>query len=308
MSNSRFAACLVCLLGASIVWLAIGCQKETPAPATQTQTTPPVVATVDSVRSADSVMIYFDSRGQGEQTLVFVHCWSCDRTYWRNQVDEFARDYRVVSIDLGGHGQSGLERKRWNMASYGVDVAAVVEKLNLQNMILIGHSMGGPVVIEAARLLPGRVAALVGVDNFQDFSTTYTDEQAQGFVNRLRQPFKKNVYQFVQSMFPQSVDTSLANRIANDMASAPDDVALSSLFETVRYNYRSALADVRLPIRTISSDKYPTYADANGLIAASFAVRIMSGSGHFPHLEDPATFNRLLRETIAEFWPRPAER
>ena len=102
-------------------------------------------------------MIHYDVHGQGDRALVFVHCWSCDtRTYWQNQVDEFAKDFRVVTVDLGGHGQSGMNRKEWTMAAFGADVAAVVNKLDLKNIVLVGHSMGGPVCLEAARRLQGR--------------------------------------------------------------------------------------------------------------------------------------------------------
>ena len=73
----------------------------------------------------------------------------------------------------------------------------------------------------------------------------------------------------------------------------------------LKYDYAPALKEVRLPIRTISSDKYPTDVEGNRKLAASFEVRIMPGQGHFPHLEDPAGFNRLLTETLADFWPSP---
>ncbi|NIS33422.1 MAG: alpha/beta hydrolase, partial [Actinobacteria bacterium] len=48
--------------------------------------------------------LHYDTRGSGDTALVFVHCWACDRAYWREQLDVFADRYRVVSLDLGGHG------------------------------------------------------------------------------------------------------------------------------------------------------------------------------------------------------------
>jgi pimeloyl-ACP methyl ester carboxylesterase len=290
-----------------------GCKKDNQTPATDNQaaavaTTPTAPAVVvDSVPSADSVMIHYDVRGTGDKTLVFVHCWSCDRSYWQNQVDEFARDYRVVTIDLAGHGQSGTGRKKWTMGAFGSDVAAVVNKLNLNNLVLIGHSMGGPVAIEAARRLPGRVVGIVGVDNFQDFRETPTKQQVLAFVDRFKPDFGKTTMGFVRSMFPPAADSSLVARISLDMASAPAEIAMDAITETLVYDYKAALAEVRVPIRTISSDQYPTFADANNQIASSFRVRIMPATGHFPHLVDPTTFNRLLHETLADFWPPAAK-
>jgi pimeloyl-ACP methyl ester carboxylesterase len=274
------------------------CQKEAETPAA----TGPTV-TVDSVASEDGLMVYYDMRGQGDRVLVFVHCWSCDRTYWQGQVDEFAKDYRVVTVDLGGHGQSGLTRQAWTMAAFGADVAAVVNKLDLKNIVLIGHSMGGPVCIEAARCLPERVVAIVGVDNFQDFSEKLTKEQVDGWAAGFSPDFAAATDPFVRSMFPPWADSSLMDRVASDMASAPPDVAISAITETLSYDYLAAMSQVRVPIRTISSDRFPINTEGNDTIAVSFAVKLMPGSGHFLHLEDPATFNRLLHETLAEFWP-----
>jgi len=299
---SRFV--IMKLVAVSILVAALmlaACQKKAETPAATVPT-----VTVDSVASDDSLMIYYDVRGQGDRALVLVHCWSCDRTYWQNQVEEFAKGYRVVTIDLGGHGQSGLNRQVWTMAAFGADVAAVVKKLGLKNVVLIGHSMGGPVCIEAARRLSARVVAIVGVDNFQSFGERLTKEQVDGWVAGFSPDFAASADPFIRSMFPAGTDSLLVNRIASDMASAPPDVAISAITEMLFYDYRAALSEVRLPIRTISSDKYPTDVVGNAAIAASFAVKLMPGRGHFLHLEDPATFNRLLHETLAEFWPSAA--
>lgn len=301
----------IILVGLTVTNLLVtGCKKETQTPAaidkaTATQSVAAVV--VDSVPSEDGVMIYYDVRGQGDKALVFVHCWSCDRSYWQNQVDEFAKDYRVVTIDLAGHGQSGTARKTWTMAAFGADVASVVNKLDLHNVVLIGHSMGGPVVIEAARRLQGRVTGLVGVDNFQDFNEKATQEQIDEFLAAFKGDFPKTTDGFVRSMFPQTADSALVTRIASDMAAAPPGIALDAIAQTFLYDYRAALAEVRLPIRTISNDSYPTMTETNNQIAASFKVRLMPATGHFPHLVDPTTFNRLLHETLTDFWPTAAK-
>jgi len=284
-----------------LLLMAAACQKEAEAPAVTS--TGPVV---DSVLSEDSIMIYYDVRGAGDQALVFVHCWSCDRTYWKNQVDEFAGDYRVVTVDLAGHGQSGLGRETWTVGAFGADVAAVVNKLDLRNVILVGHSMGGPVIIEAARRLPGRIIALIGVDNLQSLGQSLAPEAVDAWVDQFRPDFAAATQSFVRTMFPEGTDTALVNYVVADMASSPPEMAIQAISETVRYDYRSALAEVRLPIRTISSDKFPTDIEGNRAIAASFELKLMPGYGHFLHLEAPAEFNRLLRETLSEFRPTEA--
>ena len=86
--------------------------------------------------SADGVSISYEVQGQGEPSLVFVHGWSCDREVWEYQVPYFSQNHKVVTIDLGGHGQSGLGRKQWTVQAYGDDVVSVIKKLDLKNVVL----------------------------------------------------------------------------------------------------------------------------------------------------------------------------
>ena len=82
---------------------------------------------VDSVASADGVTIHYDVRGVGEPTLVFIHCWCCDRSCWDAQVDTFAKNYKVVTIDLAGHGESVLDREKLVISIFsGANKAAIV--------------------------------------------------------------------------------------------------------------------------------------------------------------------------------------
>lgn len=73
----------------------------------------------------DDIPIRYLTYGVGSPTLVFVHGISCDQSYWKKQVIPFSRDFRVVTVDLAGHGESGMGRKEWSMEAYGGDVSAV---------------------------------------------------------------------------------------------------------------------------------------------------------------------------------------
>jgi len=115
----------------------------------------------DNVLSADGIPIAYEVHGAGMPALVFIHGWSCDRSYWDAQVEPFAQTHQVVAIDLGGHGESGLARKKWTIESFGADAVAVVDKLGLGRMVLVGHSMGTQVALETYRLAPARVRGLV---------------------------------------------------------------------------------------------------------------------------------------------------
>jgi len=292
--NLRKLSILLIWMLALAVPLLISCQHEAE--------TPPVATgpVVDSVASADGVMIRYEVVGKGEPTLVFVHGWSCDRSYWKAQVDEFARTYQVVTVDMGGHGESGLGREDWTLAAFGADVAAVVNKLNPDKVVLIGHSMAGGVNIQAARQLPGRVIGLIGVDTYKKFGTGYSQEQITEITAPFRADFATSVDGRVRSMFPENADSALVDQIAADMSAAPPEVAISAFENYFSGNAVEILKEVRVPIRAINSDMWPTDLETNRRHAASFELKLMPGTGHFVQQEDPATFNRLLHETLDE--------
>jgi len=274
--------------------LLISCQQKAE---TDPVATGPVV---DSVASADGVMIHYEVRGKGEPALVFVHGWSCDRSYWKNQVDEFDDTYTVVTVDMGGHGGSGLEREDWTLPAFGADVAAVVNKLNPGKVVLIGHSMAGAVNMEAAKLLPGRVVGLIGVDTYQEFGPGVLPERLAEITAPFRTDFAGAMNGFVRGMFAKTSDSALVDWVAADMSAAPPEVAISALEFYISDNALEMLKETSVPIRAINSDLWPTDLETNQEHAASYDLKLMPGIGHFVMQEDPVTFNRLLRETLDE--------
>ncbi len=253
-----------------------------------------------NVFSKDGVRINFFVEGEGEPALIFVHGWSCDKSYWDNQVKEFSPKYKVVTIDLAGHGESGMNRKNYTMELFGEDVAAVVNELGLKKIILIGHSMGGAVVIEAARILKDKVIGLVGADTFQNLGETMTTEQIEPFLKPFREDFKTHAFEFVKTMFPPTADPDLVKKIADDMSSAPPEVAISAMENMFKDNAITALKEINVPIIGINCDLYPVREEENRKYVKSYELKMMKGVGHFVMLEDPAKFNQLLNEAINE--------
>ncbi|MDA0225577.1 MAG: alpha/beta fold hydrolase, partial [Proteobacteria bacterium] len=102
--------------------------------------------------------------GAGDPALVFVHGFACSHSDWAAQVPHFAPTRAVLACDLRGHGATPGRAEECTLENYGADVAALVSALALKRAVLVGHSMGCRVVLEAARAAPDRVAGLVLVD------------------------------------------------------------------------------------------------------------------------------------------------
>jgi pimeloyl-ACP methyl ester carboxylesterase len=257
------------------------------------------------LRASDGVEIVYDVRGEGEPAIVLVHCWCGNRTFWKNQIADLARDHRVVTLDLPGHGESGHDRKTWNVASLGADVARVVQELDLKRVILVGHSMGGPVALCAAARLPGRVAGIVAVDTLHDADHGMTREQVEQFAASFERDFAAGMKLAVASMLPKDVDPAVAQWIVSEGLRTDHAAAIALMRDFPNVDTPALFRRAGAPIRAINSagSPWPTNVAANKKYADFDAV-IMQGVGHYPHLEKPAEFNPLLRKTIAELEKR----
>jgi pimeloyl-ACP methyl ester carboxylesterase len=249
-------------------------------------------------KSPDGIPIAYEVIGEGKTALVFVHGWSCDRSYWKGQLGAFSQQFKVIAIDLAGHGESGLGRSSWTMAAFGGDVAAVVQKLDLKHVILIGHSMGGDVIAEAALQLPGKVLGIVMVDTYKKLGPGRSPEQVQSIMTRFRTDFQDTTRAFVRSMFVPASDSLLVEKVAADMSSAPPDVALGALENALNYSREMphSLEKLKLPVITINPDNSPT--DTASLKHYGVTVMIMPGVGHFCMMENPVEFNHMLSMAI----------
>ena len=257
-------------------------------------------------KSSDGEQISYNVYGKGDTALLFVHGWSCDSRYWREQVPHFAEEYCVITMELAGHGNSGQHRKVYSLDGFAQDVKAVIEAVNPKKVILIGHSFGGEIVACTAMLEPEKVIGIIGVDTLHNLDETFSKEEACKLIglDEFKKDFKPAVRKFVKQMMVKDVNQELLNWIIYDMSSAPPEVAISSLDE-----YLGAIADkktinifreVKVPVICINADLWPTNIEANRRYMLSFDVKIMKGVGHFLMLEDGEKFNKILEEIIKE--------
>ncbi len=271
-----------------------GSPQEAPAPAGPT-------AGPGTVAAPDGVSIAYTVSGNGSPALVFIHGWMCDQTYWTDQAAAFSETHTVVTIDLAGHGKSGIGREGWPLMAFGADVEAVVEALGLDRVILIGHSMGGPVVLEAARLMPDRVIGVVGVDTLQDADFKYDPEQVAPFLAPFKSDFPGTCRGLVASMFLEDADPALVERIAADMSAGPPEIGIALLRGHIDFDPAAAFTAVpaAIPIRCINSTMYASNIESNRAYHEDFDVITMDGVGHFLMIEQPEEFNTHLTQVVA---------
>jgi pimeloyl-ACP methyl ester carboxylesterase len=297
---------LVTALTAALLVIACG-RQESPAPpptATTSAGEPkgaPPEGTPRIAVAPDGIHVQYRLYGSGEPAIVLIHGWSCDSNYWREQVPELKKKYTIVTVDLAGHGGTDGGRSEWSMARFGQDVATALSAVPNQKLILVGHSMGGPVAIEAARLMKNRVIGIIGVDTFKTIGAPLPSK-AQ--VDAIIKPFEADFIGHTRSLvaehfFAKGANPQLANKIAYDMSLSPPKVAVPSMRALLEYDYAAPLADVSVPIVAINSDLGEPANEARiRKVLPKFHAVTLAGDGHFLMMEDPARFNPALETEI----------
>lgn len=284
---------------------AIGCAPEPAGPPVDDVAPPRAASITGTVLAADGVPIVYETRGAGETAVVFIHCWACNRGFWRHQVEPLAEaGYRIVTLDLPGHGESGAERAEWSIAGLAADVQRVVDELDLERVVLVGHSMGGPVSLAAARRIPGRVAGIACVDTLHNVEFEWPEGMAEDLVRRMQEDYRAGMEYFVPQLFKGGADPEVVQWVI-DQAVASDHAATIALVRDFpRLDMGELLSRAGVPVRCINAapegeEGFPTAVEINRKYA-DFAAVLMEGVGHYPQLERPEEFNERLLAMVAE--------
>jgi pimeloyl-ACP methyl ester carboxylesterase len=256
----------------------------------------------DVAISSDSERIAYTVYGTGETALIFIHGWSCDSRYWQNQTSAFSKDYMVITIDLAGHGNSSSNRMDHTMLSFANDVNAVIDREGINRAILIGHSMGGGVIAKVSQLIPEKIISIIGIDTFHDVGEKLPQEAIDQMVKPFEDDFVSTVKNFVLGMFPKETDKKLIRWIKEDMSSASKNIALSAFS-----NYLERIVDgeasrvfenIHIPVVSINAKQWPTHAEKNKDHINDYKLFYIEETGHFPMMEKPEEFNKLLEEAL----------
>lgn len=257
-----------------------------------------------SVVNHDGTDIAYQKCGVSDTTLLFVHGWCIDKSYWDNQVDYFCDQYAVVTIDLPGMHAEKANRNAWSIYDYASDITSVIDELKLQHVILIGHSMGGDICLETAIKRPGNIIGFIGIDNFKDAGIEpdeLTRNAIKEFFGMLRKDFPEVSNGYARDyLFSSGTDSIVRQRVCKDFASSNPDVSVQALQGTFNYGPSEieSLKKLKKKVYLINSDVTPT--DLTNFNKNKIPVEVLpiAGTGHFPMLEKPAEFNLLIKKAV----------
>jgi pimeloyl-ACP methyl ester carboxylesterase len=243
----------------------------------------------------DGARIHYKSIGSGREAIVLVHGWTCNMNFWRLQAADLAARSRVIAIDLPGHGSSDKPQLTYSMDLFARAVDAVLRDAKVDRAILVGHSMGTPVIRQFYRKYPEKTLALVIVDGgLRPFGKK---EQMEMFIAPLRGPnYKEAAARFVDGMLGPVKTAELRQEIKSSMLATPQHVAVGAM-EGMADDTIWGEDKINVPVLAILA-KSPFWAADNEQFFRSLApaldYQMWEGVSHFLMMEKPVEFNQAV--------------
>ena len=238
---------------------------------------------------------YFEAGNlKSNSALIFVHGWTCSAEFWRDSINSFP-GYRVIAVDLPGHGGSDKPLAKYTMDHFARSIDAVMQAAKVKRAVLAGHSMGTPVIRQFYRLYPKKTAGLVIVDGAL---FPFADSEAfEKFFAPIRADYDKNAHIFIDGMLTPIRDAALKSWIRESMLSTPGYVALSA-FDGMADMSIWKEDKIEVPVLAIlaNSPNWPKgteqrYRD----LAPNINYQMWDGVSHFLMMDRPKEFNGQVK-------------
>ena len=239
--------------------------------------------------TVDGVNVHWSGAGSGRQTVILVHGWTCDESSWKEQVPALSKSYRVITLDLPGHGKSGMP-KAFSMELFARAVEAVRAEAKVERAVLVGHSMGTPVIRKYALMYPNRVAGLVIVDGLVQLPAT-GGQPGRGPIPAMALAARESM---VKGMFGPATTPALQQHILKMMLGAPEATAtgaMNATWDTSQWSDQKITVPV---LALFAGTRALASEQAVKTLYPNAEYRTIPETAHFLMMEKPQEFNRMV--------------
>jgi pimeloyl-ACP methyl ester carboxylesterase len=255
-----------------------------------------------AIKERNGVKLAYVEEGRGDPAFIFIHGWTCSRSYFKPQHDHFKANHRVVSVDLRGHGESDKPKAAYPISQYADDVAWLIGQLGLERPIAVGHSMGGLTVLHMAAEHPESVRAIVMVDPAPFAWPAAFVTALQNVIDSSEAGNQEPRREFIaNALFLPTSPAELKQRIVDEMCSAPSHVAADAMRGLLEYDGVATAKKVTVPALHIAGTPplNPPHMMTEWLpqVVNGWAV----GGGHFNMLETPLQVNDMIEKFADQY-------
>lgn len=245
---------------------------------------------------------YIDS-GEGEETLLFIHGFCGSREYWQKVLPKLKEEYRVIALDLRGHGASDSNAASFSIEDLAGDVALFLEEQNIEKVYLFGHSLGGYITLAFAEKFPDKLKGFSLIH-----STAFPDDEAgkEGRMSSVEKIETAGMPIFIDGLIPKlfadqnDPHIELVKNIGYQTKETGAIGSLHAMRNREDKNY--VLKDTELPVLLVAGDKDKVIPPAKTFSVKAKHIKevVLEGCGHMGMLEDPDQLAKEIGRFVEE--------
>ena len=240
--------------------------------------------------------------GQGDTTLVFIHGWCEDASYWRAQENYFKENYRLLLLDLPGLGLA----EQYNGTDYAKEMPQFLKEEVEQPVVIIAHSMGADIALQSEGVLKEQLLKWVVVEDYKFLGASYSVENQKEIdrvVEKLEQDFESIAIPFAKTrLFDKDTNNLIYRKIVQDIARVHPKTAALAMKNSFDFTEerKSLLAQSNQKLYLIQGSVVGTNESALERIGLNYDLNVIKKAGHYPMLEQADSFNLILQKIIED--------
>ena len=254
---------------------------------------------------------YTDKGQEGSPVILFIHGFPFNKSMWKLQEEELKDNYRVISYDIRGHGNSGAGNEDFSIDLFANDLIGLMDALKIDKAILCGLSMGGYIALNAMGKYHERFDALVLSDSQCIADTSEVKEKRMREIESIKHiGVEKYAEESIKKFFSPESFLTKGKEIADvrEMILKTSEQSLCNtlLALSLRKETCQILPEIKVPVLIMvgNEDKITPPAAARFMhekIEGSF-LKIIDHAGHLSNLENPGEFNVQLKKFVASVY------
>lgn len=239
--------------------------------------------------------IYVDDYGTGDIPVIFLHSFGGSSEHWENQLKHLREHTRAIALDFRAHGKSDPPTdKSYTAESLASDLEAVVDDLELNRFVLVGHSMGGPAAIAYAAAHPDRVAGIV----LAGAPGKTSEEQSKPIIASLESDqYEKVMDQYMKQLL-EGAKPNVSNVVTEGFKKLSKETSINVIKSLFQYDPIPALKKYKGPVLIISTSRETTQPNTLAKQMPNIPNKTIEGTSHWTQLDKPEEFNKILDDFL----------
>ncbi|MBA1392802.1 alpha/beta fold hydrolase [Bombilactobacillus bombi] len=253
--------------------------------------------------TTDQVHLHYQDEGQGLPAVLLAGLGSYSVVWEETKQFLLERNYRVITLDARNQGLSEHTAKGRRISRHAADVAELLQRLDLQQVLAIGNSLGAATWFSYLSIFgSSRLLGVVDIDQSPKMVTTarwpygFKELTKSNFWDYLKQPFGRATYQNLPNNIYQM------NKALQAKAPYDSELNYPLLLDHAAQDWRDVICTIKIPLLIVAGQQSPFFdyhfALKTAQLASQGQAAVIEQAGHLPMAEQALSFNRQLQNFI----------